>query len=371
MKLMAKLLFVIQCSALLYDVAKQWKFLIVKSALLSCQVMSAQMQAQVHEATRAVQSELQTLLQSHSDQVYSQLQSHYSLIGSNLPGQPLPKDRPPYDGNWAAHRVPRPTPPVIPPIDFASLPVPPLQLPEKDRNVRQKKKENGVDGPATQRQNIKLLPHISDAQKAEGLSASKTRLLPHINDVDRILRQQQALPAPLPSWNQASFVISELDRVLGHNRPIDTSIIPPPAPAKCTYVVNESDKSLRQREPSVSLSEKASRASVSPAADMLSGAPGRHSDKEVDLNSRHGRQEGSIHVPVLALPRVVKSSMPSSTAQTSSGQEAANSPTSSDTADAEETQDSAQDMGASSGQATSSPAEGETRARPGDKLRGV
>ena len=206
------------------------------------------MQAQVHEATRSVQAELQTALKTHTEQIFSQLQSHHSPGG-----QALPKEKPVQDVNWAGDRMPRPSPPEIQ-VDFSQLPIPPLQpvqLPrDKERVVRQRTGEHALDGlPAPRNSSrIQLLPHISDVHKAETLAASKSRLPPHISDVDRIVRQQQAMPSPLPNWNQASFVLSELDRVLGH-KPLDIHMIPPaPGPSKCTYVVNEHDRSLMQPE---------------------------------------------------------------------------------------------------------------------------
>lgn len=216
--------------------------------IMEFQVISAQMQAQVHEATRSVQAELQTALKTHTEQIFSQLQSQG---GCHPQGQALPKERPVQDGNWAGDRTPRPSPPDIQ-VDFSQLPVPPLQpvqlSRDKERVVRQRTGEHAAEGlPGPQNNSrIQLLPHISDVQKAETLAASKSRLPPHISDVDRILRQQQGMPSPLPNWNQASFVISELDRVLGH-KPLDIHMIPPaPGPSKCTYVVNENDRSSIQ-----------------------------------------------------------------------------------------------------------------------------
>lgn len=364
------------------------------------------MQAQVHESTRAVQAELQTLLQAHSDQVYSQLQLHYSVMGSHVLGQPplLLKDRPittaiatatsMQNGSWEPERVPRPSPPEIQ-VDFSKLPVPPLQpmpipsIRDKERSVRQKIGEHHhvSEGlPAPPRTN-RLLPHISDVQKVENVApCHQTRLLPHIHDVDRILRQQQqAMPAPSPSWNETSFVISELDRVLGHNRPVNIPIVPPsPAPSpggptKCTYVVNESDQLLRQRHPPGGDVKIEKSTTVSQPSVGLNGV-GRglsgHFHKEVDtMGLRHGwqqqHQEGPIHGAVLALPRVLRtlnpSPNPNPTTETSSDPDAdpnSTQPASSDTVDGEETQDSGQDMGASSEKASSNHSVQEAQVRP-------
>lgn len=365
------------------------------------------MQAQVHESTRAVQAELQTLLQAHSDQVYSQLQLHYSVMGSHVLGQPplLPKDRPTttttatttttmQNGSWEPERVPRPSPPEIQ-VDFSKLPVPPLQpLPipsirDKERSVRQKigEHQHVSEGlPAPPPRTNRLLPHISDVQKVENVvPCHQTRLLPHIHDVDRILRQQQqAMPAPSPSWNETSFVISELDRVLGHNRPLNIPIVPPsPAPSpggptKCTYVVNESDRLLRQRHPpGGDVKIEKTTTSVSPSSvglnDLGRGLSG-HFHKEVDMTGlRHGwqqqqqQQEGPIHGAVLALPRVLRTLNPNPTTETSSDPDAdpnSTQPASSDTVDGEETQDSGQDMGASSEKASSNHSVREVQVRP-------
>lgn len=206
------------------------------------------MQAQVHESTRSVQAELQTVLKTHTEQIFSQLQSQG---GCHPQGQALPKERPVQDVNWSGDRTSRPSPPDIQ-VDFSQLPVPPLQplqlSRDKERVVRQRSGEQAAEGLPAPRGNsrIQLLPHISDVQKAETLAVNKSRLPPHMSDVDRILRQQQVLPSPLPHWNQASFVISELDRVLGH-KPLDIHMIPPaPGPSKGTYVVNDSDRPLLQ-----------------------------------------------------------------------------------------------------------------------------
>lgn len=314
------------------------------------QVISAQMQAQVHEATRSVQTELQTALKTHAEQIFSQLQSHQASEASHPQAQALPKERPLQNGNWAGDRTPtRPSPPDIQ-VDFSQLPVPPLQpvqIPrDKERVVRQRTGEHTAEGLPAPRNNarIQLLPHISDVQKAETLAASKSRLPPHISDVDRILRQQQAMPSPMPNWNQASFVISELDRVLGH-KPLDIHMIPPaPGPSKCTYVVNENDRSLMQSQaPGV----KIEKVPVSPGLNM--GYPG-HFGKEVQNSPRHVWAEAPLNSNVLALPGV--SGNPHPSRETSSGQDvepnSRHHPASSDTVDGDETQDSGQDMGASS-----------------------
>ncbi|XP_024391555.1 uncharacterized protein [Physcomitrium patens] len=314
---------------------------------LQLQVISAQMQANVHEATRSLQAELQSVLQAHTEQICSQVQAHYSSRVPHPQGQAPPKDRAAQNSNWGGDRTPRPTPPDIQ-VDFSQLPVPvpvpvsllqPVQTaPDKEKVFRQRTGELSSPAPRTNR----LLPHISDVQKAESLVASKTsRLPPHISDVDRILRQQQGLPlpSPMPNWNQASFVISELDRVLGHKPgSLDMHMIPPaPGQSRCTYAVNETDRNLGQRQSADVKMEKAPPSSFSMALSMSSQGPPLWS-------------QGPIHSDVLALPSV--SENPNQSIETSSGQDvepnSRHHPASSDTVDGDETEGSGQDVGASS-----------------------
>lgn len=310
------------------------------------------MQSKVHEATQSIQAELQAALKAHTEQLFNQLQLHGpSSAGSHPhphPGrghQPLPTERPLQNGSWPSDSTPRPTPPDIQ-VDFSQLPVPSLQpvhMPrEKERIVRQRTGEQCVvEGlPAPPRTSNRLLPHISDVQKAESLGANKTRLPPHISDVDRILRQQQPipLPTPLPSWNQASFVISELDRVLGQ-RPLNLHMIPPaPGP---TYLGVKMEKPLIPASPSSSMG-----VNINPFQEPHSG---HHFAREMDANPRHAWSEGPLNV--LAVPGV--SGNPNQSMETSSGQDVEPSSrhpaSSSGTVDGEETtQDSGQDMGAAS-----------------------
>ena len=306
------------------------------------------MQTKVHEATQSIQAELQAALKIHTEQLVSQLQSNgLSYAGTHSQPhpareqQPIPVERPPQNGNWASDSTVRSTPPDIQ-VDFSQLPVPSLQhmnLPrEKERIVRQRTGDHVTEGlPALPRTSNRLLPHASDVKKAENLAANKTgRLPPHLSDVDRILRQHQPmiLPTPLPSWNQTSFVISELDRVLGQ-KPLNIHTIPPaPGP---TYPQASGLKM-----------EKA----MLPASPIFQGPhPGHHFAKEVDANSRHSWLEGPINGNVLALPGV--SGNPNQSMETSSGQDVEPSSrhpaSSSGTVDGEETtQDSGQETGAAS-----------------------
>ncbi|XP_073389714.1 uncharacterized protein [Physcomitrium patens] len=307
---------------------------------LQLQVISAQMQAHVHEATRSLQAELQAILQAHTEQFFNQMQAQYASGGSHSQGQAPPKDRSTQNGNCSGDKTPRQAVPDIQ-VDFSQLPVPllePVQIArDKERVVRPWTGEPHSPAPRTNR----LLPHIFDVQKMESMTASKSsRLPPHISDVDRILRQQQGLPLPssMPNWNQASFVISELDRVLGHKPgPLDIHMIPPaPGPSKCTYVVNEFDRSLRQRQ----------------IADVKMKAPLSPSSMGLNVASQGPPvwSQGPIHGDVLALLSV--SGNPNQSIEQSSGQDVEpnrrHQPASSDTVDGDETEGSGQDVGASS-----------------------
>jgi hypothetical protein len=121
--------------------------------------------------------------------------------------------------------------------------------------------------------------------------------------MDRILAPPQLVPSSAPIWTQAQFVISELDRVLGHQRPANLPIISPPS--KCTYSLSEPHRSLRQQPLQKQKTSGPHADSPSGGVKALEAQVSSDPDRVTSDKSRRGPPAISIHGPVLALPRVV------------------------------------------------------------------
>ncbi|CAN5965965.1 unnamed protein product [Sphagnum jensenii] len=189
---------------------------------MQVQVVSAQMQAQVHEATQSVQAELQTLLQKHSDQVHSYLGSCYTPAQSQFAGHCPDVDmHAPKRGSIGATSS-QPLRDDLAQSGPSSC-TPRQASSERDRHVRQRQGDHHAEAFPTH-----LRSQLPAAEQV----------------MDRILAPPQLVPSSAPIWTQAQFVISELDRVLGHQRPANLPVISPPS--KCTYSLSEPHRSLRQ-----------------------------------------------------------------------------------------------------------------------------
>jgi len=305
---------------------------------MQVQVVSAQMQAQVHEATQSVQAELQTLLQKHSDQVHSYLGSCYTPAQSQFAGHCPDVDmHAPKRGSIGATSS-QPLHDDLAQSGPSSC-TPQQASSERDRHVRQRQGDHHAEAFPT---------HL------------KSQLPASEQVMDRILAPPQLVPSSAPIWTQAQFVISELDRVLGHQRPANLPIISPPS--KCTYSLSEPHRSLRQQPLQKQKTSGPHADSPSGGVKALEAQVSSDPDRVTSDKSRRGPPAISIHCPVLALPRVVTTPT-SRTLHDQDTCKANKDTTNSETLCEEAMPDSEEELGVSSGKTTSHQTSGEPEDR--------